>query len=385
MKVGIDLRFLSNPDFVMRGVGRYISSLLSSMLDSKADIEFLILPPPNFKEILPRRITEDSKVFFDKPRLLTPRSKSGVVQQLVQFPLSIFERQVDLWHFPLSEIAPPWLNRPYILTIYDLYPYCQEAKPKSRIELIFASLLHRTVKNSRQIIAISNFTKANLIDHFGYSRNRVSTVYLGVDRSKFFPESSSIACQWVAENYSISDPYFLYVGGYDPRKNIYTLLDVYAHIKAKHRIPHKLVLAGRMTKDCIPLFQHVAELRLFKDVIFLDFVPDEALRYLYSGAEAFLFPSTFEGFGIPLLEALACHTKVIAFDNTSIPEVVDRTVQLIKSGDFVEFEQRILDVAILQRRNSEGDIKSIEDHLQKFTWSKAAEQTIHLYELVARS
>jgi len=381
MKIGVDLRFLINPDFVTRGVGRYIIKLLENMLNVREDIHFLLLVPQNYKEVLPGRILNHARVQFDTSLFTIAKSKIGLLQQATQFPHALAAKSVDLWHFPLVEISPPWLKTPFLTTVYDLYHYFSYLRKRKTMNEIWDwSIQKSSVRNSLHVITISEHTKQDVLNCFHKPLGKVSTVYLGIDTDIFFPEDPSFAREWLGKTYNIHEPYFLYVGGFDARKNIHRVLDIFHTLKNRQNAPHKLILSGRITKDCISLFQKVAENRLFTEVFFLDYVPDSALRHLYAGATAFLFPSSFEGFGLPLLEALACHTPIIAFDNTSIPEVVGNTISLIPDGDWGEFSERMRNFVEGFDEAFALDIEKVESHLEQFTWLRAAKQTLLLYE-----
>jgi glycosyltransferase involved in cell wall biosynthesis len=287
---------------------------------------------------------------------------------------------VDLWFFPLAQEAPVWLNRPFVVTVHDIYPDIHQLSNSGYKQKLYL-LMQRTIyRNAKKVISVSDNTKVDLIREMGITNDKITTIYHGIERDFFSPESNEKARLWVKEKYRISKPYFLYVGGFDPRKSIAELINVLASLKVDHQIPQKLVLAGQITKDCIPLFQRVSELHLFSEVYFLDYVLDEALRHLYAGATAFLFPSSYEGFGFPLLEAMACHAPIIAFDNSSITEVVGNVVPLVKTGDFTEFAKRMLEASRGNLKFSYNDINHIEEHLKNFTWANAASQTLHVYE-----
>ena len=199
----------------------------------------------------------------------------------------------------------------------------------------------------------------------------------------FGVQDRTIAARRVSERLDICEPFILYTGGFDTRKQIAELIRVYYELIISQRIPHLLVLVGRV--ETYPSFtaiiREIARLHLQKRVIITDYVSDEDLVALYNAADAFVFPSAAEGFGLPPLEAMACGTPVIAFDNSSIPEVVGDGGLLVSDGDWVAFTEmlrKVLQNEIGREHISERAIQ----HADTFSWERTARQTMDIYQQV---
>src|SRR5947209_12081517 len=165
MRVGFDLRYASNEDFLKRGVGRYAFSLLSAMLNCDNSTEFSLLLTPSVKEEYIKNISNRSRVkviIDDEPN---PISKVGFLKQYVAFPLRISKFDVDVWHFSFSEIAPPWLKKPFVVTLHDLAPLVYQPRYMGMKQKLFHQQQQQIYNNASSVIAISNHSKRELVDY----------------------------------------------------------------------------------------------------------------------------------------------------------------------------------------------------------------------------
>jgi glycosyltransferase involved in cell wall biosynthesis len=215
----------------------------------------------------------------------------------------------------------------------------------------------------------------------GIDPKLITVIYLAHD-SSFRPVKSQLTISETLKRYHISQPYLLHVGTLNPRKNLQFLIQVFAEV-SKRQPPLSLVMTGKFGWYYEGLFSLVKSYGLEKKVIFTGYVADQERQALYSGAKIFTFPSLYEGFGLPPLEAMACGAPVVASNVSSIPEVVGEagiTLAPTDLGGWSRAITEIIDRPSLYRRLS---LQSLHQ-AKKFSWQKTARQTIAVYEQVAQ-
>lgn len=276
-----------------------------------------------------------------------------------------------------------FLKRPFIITVHDLIRYFDWKgykvsihKPNFR-DRIYLSLDYKGIRKAQKIIAVSQNTKRDLIKYLEIPEEKITVVYEGVDHDLFKP---------VRRKGLVDDPYILYVGSEHPRKNLAGLLRAFKKLKKERRFKDlKLIKVGKaggreadFRKQTLDIIQ---TLELDKEVIFTEFVPKEELPFYYSGAECFVFPSLFEGFGLPPLEAMACGCPVITSNVASLPEIIGNTGLLIDPHNVNEITQALGEVLGDDNLKRELRTKGLE-RARGFSWEKAAKETMEVYREV---
>lgn len=290
------------------GIGRYLLSFLSEATRMAPDFEFWLYADSDIKGFnLPRTRL---KVV---PGRLTP------LWDQYHLPRALEEDEVDLFFSPYykAPIHPPC---PAVVTIHDLlflhFPKnFGERFLKNPLFKRYASIILRKVQ---AVITDSNCSKRDILEHFLLPEDKIKVIYPGVD-SSFAPKNEK-ETEPILKKYGLEKGYLLYVGNFKPHKNLPLLLSAYAKLPDKIREKHPLLLVGGDEQSARPLKKMADSLSL--KVKFLHFVPDEELSYFYSAASIFIFPSLYEGFGYPPLEAMACGTPVIVSSSSSLTEVV---------------------------------------------------------------
>lgn len=281
----------------------------------------------------------------------------------------VFDVKADISHF-FNFVIPPKASGMTINTVHDLvylnYPETMEKRNYRRLKLH----LERSCREADVIITVSQTVKREMIEQMGLPGAKIRVVYNGVDQSRFFPGAGRLA--------SMPEHYFLYLGTLEPRKNLTGLLEAYRIGKQKFG-DCKLVLGGARGWEYDEIFRKVKEYRLEEDVIFPGYLPAEQLSGLYAGAQAFVFPSLYEGFGIPPLEAMACGTPVITSKCSSLPEVAGDAAVLADPCNPEELaaamEQILTDSALRKSCISRG-----LERVKRFTWEKAADGIYGIYK-----
>ena len=269
---------------------------------------------------------------------------------------------------------------PTVTTIHDLsfkrYPEFFGLKDRW--------LLNRAVKYAKKhaamIIAPSEFTKKELVTLYGVDPEKIAVTYEGND-DQFRTMIEKEAVQSVAEKYGIEGPYVLTVGIIQPRKNLHRLLEGFAQFKQAHPCEHKLVIVGKYGWKETGLEKKTKDLSLDSEVLLTGYVPYEDLPALYSAADVFVYPSVYEGFGLPPLEAMACGTPVITGNQASLPEIVGEAGLMVDPFDsdaFADALERVLFDRLLRAEMFALGL----DQVGNFSWDAMARQTLAIYHKV---
>ena len=276
-----------------------------------------------------------------------------------------------------------FLRVPYIITVHDLIRYFNLKgfatfihRPNLR-DRFYLNLDYKSVKKATRIIAVSETTKNDLMHYLGIPDERISVIYVGVDHRLFRPVPHRI----------YDTPYILFVGSEHPRKNFAGLLEAFSRLKGEPRFKElKLVKVGKAGGQEADFrgqtMEVVSALGLVGEVIFTDFVPEADLPVYYSGAEVFVLPSLYEGFGFPPLEAMACGCPVVTSNTSSLPEVVGEAGIMVNPYDtdsLAEAMRQVLTNSILR----EDMVRKGLEQAKKFSWEKAARRTLKVYNQVA--
>jgi len=279
---------------------------------------------------------------------------------------------VDLYH-ALAFVAPLMLTKLSVVTIYDLsfIHYPQRLPPARRLYLRLLTGL--TCRRARRVIAISHSTARDLTDTLGIPAGKIDVAAPGYDPVQFhLRPAAEIAAFRRAKN--LPDRFWLFVGTLEPRKNLPVMLEAYAALKN----PPPLIIGGGKGWDYAPIFETVARHNLEQSVQFVGFIPPHELPIWYNCAEAFIYPSVFEGFGLPVLEALACGTPVIVSDATSLPEVAREAGLLVPPHDTAAWTEAL-------RRASEDEVWRAAARERgfveaaRYSWAQTAQQTAAAY------
>ncbi len=369
MRIGIDTTALPARPF---GAAHYIIHLTQAVLRVDSANEYVILTKP-----------EDAAHFegLGRARVLSiplggrlPR----LAWEQTRLPALAREHRLDLLHSPhyTMPLRTPCRS---VVTIHDLtfflYPEMHEAYKR----LFFRTIIPRSVQRADALIAPSESTRADLLRLLHPAPGKVWVIPYGVaDRLR--PVAPADAIDRARRKWNLAAPFLLYVGNLEPRKNIPLLLRAFKRLVDRGR-PHALVFAGSPGWQERGIFRTVERLGLGERVRFLGYLPQEDLPVLYSAAQVFVYPSLYEGFGLPVLEAMACGVPVVTSNLSSMPQVAGDAALLIdplSEQDLAEALDRLLgDAALcadLRRRGLE--------RAALFTWERAARATIEVYRSV---
>jgi len=288
--------------------------------------------------------------------------------------------KVDILHIP--GFAGPLLKGKFkkVTTVHDLIGmiYPNNLAPISRF--YWQKWLPACVKNSDHIIADSENTKNDIIRLLGLPREKISVIYLAVDKI-FKPADRQESKNLLKKNYNIAKPFILNVGTVEPRKNISLLIEAFYEYKRLNKDELILVIVGKKAWDYKRCCDIINKLNISEYVIFCDYVKDTDLPIFYNSAELFIYPSIYEGFGLPVLEAFACGAPVICSNTSSLPEVAGEAGYYINPNSVDDIKRALSDVVKSKGLRVELKEKSLIQ-AAKFSWKSTAKATLDVYKEV---
>jgi glycosyltransferase involved in cell wall biosynthesis len=364
--VGVNAHLLSLAEsYRSAGITWHIYNLLCYLPEADPQIEYTVF-------LSERRYVAAPGIQIKASRLPTHRPWARIVWEQAVQPWAISRAGVDLIHEP-AFVGPLASRCPVVITIHDLsflfYP--QGFRVLNRLYLKLFTRV--SVQRARRIIAVSESTKRDLVQQYGISPAKIDVVYNGVD-SGFRPLPAAEVAAFKAAR-GLPDRFILFVGTLEPRKNVIRLIESYARLP-KARPPLMLVGGKGWLYD--EMFARVEALDLADEIHIVGYVPAEDLCLWYNAADLFVYPSVYEGFGLPPLEAMACGTPVITSTTSSLPEVMGRAGLLVDPTDTEALtsamEQVLTSVEVRERMQAAGLARA-----QGFSWRETARRTVASY------
>lgn len=298
--------------------------------------------------------------------------------QEVYVPEALIRENLSLYHVPQNGIGLPKSKVcKYVVTIHDLIPYVYPETTGKGYLKKFLGEMPFIIENSDHIITVSEWSKNDIMRFFNVPEERITVIYEAAE-PHFKPLDKVKAKEFLAHKYGVKKPFLLYIGGYSPRKNVTGLINAFAKIAAQDS-EIVLCLPGKRDKEQESSELLVEALGLEERVKFIGFVPNEDLPYLYSAAEIFVYPSFYEGFGLPPLEAMACGTATLCSDASCLPEISGKDGLYFSPYNTIEMAEKIWKV-LKDERLKEKLAKQGLNHAKDFSWAKTARETIMVYE-----
>jgi glycosyltransferase involved in cell wall biosynthesis len=362
------------------GVGTYTRNVVRALgrLD-RANEYFLIGSPQKVEEIGPLPSN-----FQTVPLLDADNTAKGYFECR-----SIINRLTcDLAHIPHLFSIPRNLPCRYVVTVHDVLEHMYRARDRSSLRRsLHFQLTRRVLKGASRILAVSRYTKSEIEKLFGIPGTRIEVVYNAIDERFLRGHASDTDRQVLAERYLVTYPFLLYAGRISPHKNLVRIIEAFSALKAElekeGRFPDlKLIIIGDELSKHPDLRRTVIRGGVQNDVRFMGFVPIEMLRVFYDAAKIFVFPSLYEGFGLPPLEAMAHGTPVVTSNTSSLPEVVGNAAVLVNPENVFEIMRALLRVLLDQTVREKYKQRGY-DQAKKFSWDASARQILGVYEEVA--
>jgi len=373
LRIAIDVRQIR--DF---GVGTYIRNLVQALAAADSVNQYILATSePDIPEFagLPGN--------FQFALYTPPRRK---IWENFSYGWFLRGLHADLIHMPLNQI-PFFMPRPYVVTIHDVSTFLFGSHSGLR-ENIRLFRFRRGLLRARCVIAVSEATRRDVENLLGIPQERLRLVYSAPDPRFLAPPPPQEDIQRLLERYQIRQPYLLYAGRIRPHKNVPRLIEAFAVVRndlEKHPAYRdlRLIIIGDEISRHPEVRRAVVQTRNQHVVRFLGFVPFETLRTFYAAADLFVFPSLYEGFGLPPLEAMATGTPVVTTSVSSLPEVVGNAAMLVNPENVFDIARGIrevlLDPALRQRLITAGS-----EQARRFSWLRTAHDVLEVYKSVAR-
>jgi len=377
LRIGIDARFLGSESSA--GIGVYVEELVSNLLAIDQEDTFFLFTDNRGKRFFP----------FYAPNLVhLPLSCPHYSwREQFYFPFKIMSQKLDLMHY--TSFNAPVIIHPQaksLVTVHDLTLSFFPGRTRRSLfyKTVYQFVLRRSVNLADQLVVDSEYSKKDLIHRLKVSPSKIKVIYLAADtRFKLLKgKKDKQKVEALKDRLGITRPYLLYVGQWREHKNLPRLVQALGSLVRHFNFNIQLVLGGKKDVKAIQLFETIRKLELQDRVIMPGYVSDDDLPYLYNGAELFVFPSLYEGFGLPPLEAMACGVPVAAAKSSSLPEVLDGGAVFfdpLKVDNMVEVLAGLLNSFTLRHRLKEKGLK----RAKKFSYRHMAEETLNLYRAIA--
>lgn len=367
------------------GIGYYTEGLVKNIIKQYAQNEYFInvfsyKKPEAAKEMLSAYENRNTRVNVCR---FMPLKIYKLIWSVIPIPYYVFfKEKVDITHF-FNYYIPPFVRGKKVTTIHDMTikAYPETVRFLSRV---MAKLnLRTTCKRATRIITSSEFSKREIMKYLKIPAEKISVLYSGVDLEVYKPCEDERVKEAVKYKYGIEGDYYLYLGTLEPRKNIERLILAYEMAKESNNDIPKLVIAGKKGWMYADIFKMISERKLEQDVIFTGYVDCEDAPVLMSAAVAFVFPSLYEGFGMPPLEAMACGTPVITSNCASLPEVVGDAAILVDPYSVEEISEALKKLHIDKELCRTLEERGIE-RAKFFAWDRISGVLYGIYDEVMK-
>lgn len=295
-----------------------------------------------------------------------------ILSTFFYLPYSLFfGHDTDITLF-FNYIVPAGVKGKKIVIVHDMAYKVYPETVRDRTRFMLNKSLRKSCKRADKIITVSQFSKQEIIKYLGVEKSKIVVMPNGVDLSVFHPNYSEQDICRVTQKYGIPREYLLYLGTIEPRKNLERLIQAYAQLKSEIPTAPKLVIAGGNGWLYESIYETVKIMSIESDVIFTGYINQEDLPILIKGAKIFLFPSLYEGFGMPPIEAMACGTPVIVSNAASLPEVVGDAAFFVDPFSADSIKESLKQLLYDEKKRFELSARGIE-RARQFTWDKSAE------------
>src|ERR1700728_2138804 len=371
VKIAIDIRRMS--EF---GVGTYIRNVIRTL--GRVDHEtsyYLVGRPGKVQEIGPLPANFHTVALQAPDRSIRGyREFRGALKQL----------NCDLVHIPNLFSVPRFLPCPYVMTVHDLLDHMSRARQQTGFwETWHLQMTKRVLRGAARIFAVSNFTRTEIEKLFGIPSDRIEVAYNAIDERFLHGHASTAARELIAQRYQVTYPFLLYAGRISPHKNVVRMIEAFSALKTELEkdgaYPDlKLIIIGDDLSGNPDLRRTVVRSGVQNDVRFLGFIPIDVLRIFYDEAKIVVFPSLYEGFGLPPLEAMAHGTPVVTSNVSSLPEVVGNAAVLVNPENVFEIMRALhrvlMDQALRDRMKERG-----YQQAAKFSWEMWVRRILGAY------
>lgn len=370
MKLGIDSRSINLHSG--SGIGTYTRNLVLNLINDNINDDFNL--------IWTGEDIDDFKK--DNTELIHTSGRHTLFYERTYVPNLMKNIQADLFHIPQNGIGFPFdYDLKTVVTIHDLIPYIMPETVGTGYLNRFLKDMPRIIESSTGILTVSEYSKKDILRFFpSYPEDKIFVTPLAANNN-FKPLNKDYCSKYLKSNYKIDFPYILYLGGFSKRKNVKDLILAFSSIYNDLYKPIKLIILGSLKDEGLALKEMVSSLGLNNKIIFVGYVPDEILPIFYNGSTAFIYPSLYEGFGLPPLEAMKCGVPVITSNLTSIPEVTLDSALLINPNARNELKDSLIKLINSPSLQEELSYKSYI-RSKNFSWNNTAAMTMKAYKQI---
>jgi glycosyltransferase involved in cell wall biosynthesis len=375
VKVAIDIRRMT--EF---GVGTYIRNVVRTLARLDRESEYFLIGPSDKMAECGNLPTNFHTIPLE--------GRDTTLKGNLDFRSVVRGLHCDLVHIPHLFWIPRGLGCPYILTVHDLLEHMYGSRDASSFRRsVHFYLTRRVLRKAARVIAVSQFTKNEIEKLLAIADDRIEVVYNAIDERFLHGHATDADRALIAQRYLVNYPFILYAGAIRPHKNVVRIIEAFSALKSElqkeNQFPDlKLIIIGDDLSSHPRLRRTVVRSGVQHDVRFLGFVPIEVLRIFYDVAKVFVFPSLYEGFGLPPLEAMAHGTPVVTSTTSSLPEVAGNAALLVNPENVFEIRralQRVLlDSALRAQMKQRG-----YEQAQKFSWTTSVSRILEIYREVA--
>lgn len=369
MKIGIDARGANL--YRGTGIGTYTENVIREILNIDDKNSYtLYWYGEGYKEFL----KDNCKI------TMASRGNHGFFENMY-FPYNIEKNNIEVYHIPQNGIGFSGnLSCLKIATIHDLIPYIMPETVGKGYLMKFLKSMPVILEECDALITVSEYSKKDILKFFPIDPNKIYVTPLAAN-DNYRILDKTYCKNYLYKNYKIKDNFILYIGGFSARKNVSSLIKAFSKISSAVNSNTKLVIVGA-SKDSIEALKKLcSSLNISEEVIFTGYVKEEDLPIFYNSCEIFVYPSIYEGFGLPPLEAMSCGAPVISSNTTSIPEVVKDSGILVNPLKISEIEEALWKVLTDENLRNELKLSGLKNS-NNFSWRNTAEKTLKVYEEV---
>jgi len=377
VRVAIDIRRIS--EF---GVGTYTRNAIRTLARLDQSNEYFLLG-------IPGKLGDVGPLPSNFVTVPTHPNEFSL-QSYLELNRILRHHRVDLLHVPHLFWKPQSVPCPYVVTVHDLLDHMYKLNSNSSFkQSIHFQLTKRTLRQAARILAVSNFSKKDTERLFHIPADKIEVIYNALDDRFRQGHATDADRRLIAERYQVTYPFLLYAGRISPHKNVVRIIEAFAALKGElekdGQYPDlKLIIIGDELSKHPDLRRTVIKTRVQNDVRFLGFVPIGVLRIFYDLAKIFVFPSLYEGFGLPPLEAMAHGTPVVTSNTSSIPEVVGNAAVMVNPENVFEIMHALhnvlLDQAVREKLKARGMLQA-----KRFSWDESVQRMLEVYREVVRN
>ncbi len=382
MRVAIDIRRIT--EF---GVGTYTRNAIRTLARLDHENEYFLIGIPD--KIGPRGRFGDIGAL--PPNFITVPGQPNEfsVASYLELHRVLKDNRCDLLHVPHLFWKPQGIPCPYVVTVHDLLDHMYRVNSQSAVKRsLHFQFTKRVLHRAARILAVSNFSKADTVRLFNVPPEKIEVIYNAIDDSFRLGHASEAEREFIAERYQVNTPFLLYAGRISPHKNVVRIIEAFAALKNELNKEGKfedlkLIIIGDEVSKHPDLRRACVKGGVQNDVRFLGFVPIDILRIFYDQAKIFVFPSLYEGFGLPPLEAMAHATPVVTSNTSSIPEVVGNAAVMVNPENVFEIMRALHRVLLDQSLRDKLKTRGMEQ-AAKFSWDVSVRRMLEIYREVAK-